>query len=130
MPMKPLDVSKTLAPLTGREDMVRRRFWAKVRRTLGRVPFMDEALAAFYAANDPATPTRVKAILFAALAYFIMPGDLIPDILAGVGFADDLTVLLTVFHSLRPYISDAHIERARAELAGGDVAVDAPPPAG
>lgn len=108
--------------------MVRRRFWAKLRRTLGRVPFLDQALAAFYAANDPATPTRVKAILFAALAYFIIPGDLIPDILAGVGFADDLTVLLTVFQSLRPYISDEHIARARAELAGEDASQEAPVP--
>lgn len=126
--MKPMDVSNTLAALAGREDMVRRRFWAKVRRTFGRVPFLDQALAAFYAANDPATPTRVKAILFAALAYFIMPGDLIPDILAGVGFADDLTVLLTVFQSLRPYISDEHLARARAELAGADPLAGAPSP--
>ena len=40
---------------------VRRGFWDKVRRTVGIVPFLEEAIAAFYAAIDPATPRWVKA---------------------------------------------------------------------
>ncbi len=110
------DVYGALVPLVGKEDIVHDRFWDKIRRTLGKVPFTDRAIAAYYAATDPATPLRVKGILFAALAYFIMPVDLIPDVLVGVGFVDDATVLLTVLQSLAPYISDAHVARARAYL--------------
>jgi uncharacterized membrane protein YkvA (DUF1232 family) len=114
--MQSNEVYGALVPLVGKEDVVHERFWSKIRRTLGKVPFTDRAIAAYYAATDPATPFRVKTILFAALAYFIIPSDLVPDILAGVGFADDATVLLTVVQSLAPYISDAHLARARAYL--------------
>ncbi|HSO41616.1 MAG TPA: YkvA family protein [Rhodospirillales bacterium] len=114
--MQSNEVYGALVPLAGKEDFVHRRFWGKIRRTLGKIPFADRAIAAYYAATDPATPFRVKTILFAALAYFILPSDLVPDILAGVGFVDDATVLLTVVQSLAPYISDAHMTRARAYL--------------
>lgn len=114
--MKSEQVYGALVPLIGQEDMVHDKFWDKVRRTVGKVPFTDRAIAAYYAATDPATPFRVKAILFAALAYFILPVDLIPDVLVGVGFADDATVLFTVLQSLAPYISDSHVARARLFL--------------
>lgn len=114
--MQSNDVYGALVPLVGKEDVVHERFWDKIRRTLGKVPFTDRAIAAYYAATDPATPFRVKGILFAALAYFIMPADLIPDVLVGVGFVDDATVLLTVLQSLAPYITETHLARAREYL--------------
>lgn len=114
--MQSNEVYGALVPLVGKEDVVHEKFWSKIRRTLGKVPFTDRAIAAYYAATDPATPFRVKTILFAALAYFILPSDLVPDILAGVGFVDDATVLLTVMQSLAPYVSEAHVARARAYL--------------
>lgn len=114
--MQSNEVYGALVPLVGKEDTVHDKFWDKIRRTIGKVPFTDRAIAAYYAATDSATPLRVKSILFAALAYFILPADFIPDILAGVGFVDDATVLLTVIQSLGPYISDAHLTRARAYL--------------
>ena len=52
---------------------VEKGFWAKVRRTLGRVPFLEEAVAAYYCAIDRETPVQVKAILMGALAYFVLP---------------------------------------------------------
>ena len=114
--MQSNEVYGALVPLAGKEEFVHERFWSKIRRTLGKVPFTDRAIAAYFAATDPATPSRVKTILFAALAYFILPADLSPDILAGVGFADDATVLFTVVQSLAPYVSEAHLARARAYL--------------
>ena len=114
--MQSNEVYGALVPLVGKEHVVHEKFWSKIRRTLGKVPFTDRAIAAYYAATDPATPFRVKTILFAALAYFILPSDLVPDILAGVGFVDDATVLLTVVQSLAPYISETHVARARTYL--------------
>ena len=57
-----------------------------------------------------------KATLFAALAYFVLPADLIPDFVAGLGFTDDSAVLLMALQALAPYVTDAHIARARAAL--------------
>ena len=52
-----------LVPARGRDDerYVRRSFWDKVRKTLGLVPFLEEALAGYHCAIDPATPARVRA---------------------------------------------------------------------
>ena len=104
--------------LPGR-SYVKRRFWQKVRRTLGRVPFVDQAVAAYYAAVDPATPRYAKGMLFAALAYFVMPADMIPDILAGIGFTDDAAVLMLALQTLGANIKPPHLQRARASLETG-----------
>ncbi len=42
---------------------VERGFWDKVRWTVGRVPFVEVAVAAYFCALDPTTPFRVKAVL-------------------------------------------------------------------
>lgn len=114
--MDAAEVSRALTPLPGQERYVRRRFWRKVLRTLGRVPFMDQAIAAYYAAIDPATPRYAKGMLMAALAYFILPADAIPDVLAVLGFSDDAAVLIMAVKTLSAHIKPEHVQRARAFL--------------
>jgi uncharacterized membrane protein YkvA (DUF1232 family) len=58
--------------------------------------------------RDPRTPVALKGILAAALAYVVLPVDLIPDALPIIGQADDLTVLLLVL--------DLFIQNAPAEV--------------
>ncbi len=96
---------------------VREGFWPKIGRVLSRIPFAEEALAAWYCATDDTTPARVKGMLLAALAYFVVPVDLLPDFLPGLGFTDDLTVLLTTLGLVRSHITEDHRERARHALA-------------
>ena len=48
-------------------------------------------------ATDSATPLPIRATLFGALAYFVMPFDFIPDIFLGLGFTDDAAILVTAF---------------------------------
>ncbi|MBP2311408.1 YkvA family protein [Azospirillum soli] len=98
------------------ETYVRRRFWDKLRANLHRVPFLDQALAAFYCATDPATPMKAKAMLLAALAYFIMPVDVVPDWLILAGFTDDAAVLAAAIQAVRMNMKPEHLERARATL--------------
>jgi uncharacterized membrane protein YkvA (DUF1232 family) len=66
---------------------------------------------------DPATPIRVRGALLAALAYFVVPIDIIPDVLFGIGFGDDLTVLAGVITMVGAHITDRHREAARRALA-------------
>ena len=96
--------------------MVQQGFWRKARRTLGRVPFTEEAVASFYCATDSATPMAIRATLLGALAYFVLPIDAIPDLFLGLGFTDDAAVLLAAFTAARTHITEAHRERARAWL--------------
>lgn len=98
------------------ESIVRRGFWQKARRSLGRVPFTEDAVAAFHCATDSATPLPIRVTLFGALAYFVVPLDVVPDLLLGLGFTDDAAVLVAAFTAARLHITEAHREKARAWL--------------
>lgn len=95
---------------------VRGGFWPKLRRVAGRLPFAHDLVAAWYCATDPATPFRVRATLFGALAYFVMPVDAVPDVLAVVGFTDDASVLLAALTVVGAHITPKHREKAAAAL--------------
>jgi uncharacterized membrane protein YkvA (DUF1232 family) len=91
-------------------------FWRKLRRHAGRIPFMDQLLAAYYCAIDPKTPLQARAILYGALAYFILPFDVIPDFIAGFGYTDDAAVLAAAIRSILPHIKDDHRNRAKTAI--------------
>lgn len=91
-------------------------FWPKLRRIAGRIPFVDELLAAYYCAMDPASPMRVKAVLMGALAYFVLPIDVVPDFIALFGFTDDAAVVYAAVKMVAKHITPAHREKARAAL--------------
>jgi uncharacterized membrane protein YkvA (DUF1232 family) len=96
---------------------VRREFWRKARRVAARLPFAEDLLAAYYCAFDGATPVQVKAALVAALAYFVLPLDAVPDVLPGVGFTDDAAVLLTALRMVAGHLRPEHHAAARVALA-------------
>ena len=98
------------------EESVRRGFWPKARRVARGLPFAEDLLAAYYCAFDQTTPLHVKAALFGALAYFVMPFDAIPDFFLGLGFTDDAAVLIAAFTAAKTHITEAHHEKARAWL--------------
>lgn len=104
------------AVISSNEKTVKGKFWPKITKVLARIPFAEDAMAAWYCAFDRQTPARVKAILLAALAYFIMPIDVIPDLLVGIGFTDDMAVLATAIGMIRSHIKDEHFEAARKKL--------------
>jgi uncharacterized membrane protein YkvA (DUF1232 family) len=95
---------------------VERGFWNKVRRTLGRVPFVEEAVAAYFCALDRDTPLQIKAILMGALAYFVIPTDMIPDFIAALGFTDDAAVFYAALRTVAPHIRERHRDDARRAL--------------
>jgi uncharacterized membrane protein YkvA (DUF1232 family) len=102
--------------LLANEAKVRAGFWQKARRTLGRVPFSEDAVAAFHCATDSATPLPIRATLFGALAYFVLPIDAIPDFIPGLGFTDDAAVVVAAITAAKVHITEAHRAKARAWL--------------
>lgn len=99
------------------EKSVRQNFWPKLQQNLARIPFANEVLAAWYCAVDAKTPVKVKGTLFGALAYFILPIDVIPDVILGLGFTDDLAVLVTAITLVKNHITQDHRDRARETIA-------------
>jgi uncharacterized membrane protein YkvA (DUF1232 family) len=117
-PEEALDPSRALVPSVQRvnEVRVKRGFWPKIRRTASRIPFAGQALSVWFAARDPQTPTAAKGIMFAALAYFVLPVDAIPDIFAGIGFTDDAAVIAGLLATLGANIKRRHKDQAREAL--------------
>ena len=101
------------------EGSLRNDVWAKLRRVGRQLPFVEDLLAAFYCATDPATPKRVKLILLGALTYFILPMDAVPDLLPFLGFADDAAMLAAAIAQVAGAINDNHREKAREALEKG-----------
>jgi uncharacterized membrane protein YkvA (DUF1232 family) len=99
------------------EARVRRGFWPKLRRHAAQLPFAEDLVAAYYCAFDRRTPRRVQVILLGALAYFVLPFDFIPDMLAIIGFTDDAAVLATAVRVVAPHITPEHRNAARRLLA-------------
>lgn len=119
--MDDAEIARILAPdkapvITKREERVRDRFWSTFRKAAGQVPFAHDVVAAYYCALDPRTPSRVKAILLAALAYFILPVDFVPDFILGVGFGDDMAVLTAAIAAIRGSLEQRHYDAARKAL--------------
>ncbi|WP_201834370.1 YkvA family protein [Microvirga zambiensis] len=98
------------------EEGLKRRFWAKLKRVAGKIPFAEDLVAAFFCATDPATPSRVKLILLGAIAYFVFPADAITDLLPLFGFADDAAVLAAAITQVAGSITDEHRARAKTAL--------------
>jgi uncharacterized membrane protein YkvA (DUF1232 family) len=116
-----LDPRRALVPATVRlnERIVARGFWPKIRKVAARVPFAADALAAWYAAQDPETPAAAKGMMLAALAYFVLPTDLIPDFIAGLGYTDDAAVLMAMLGLVGRHIQPRHRAAAHAAVDRG-----------
>jgi uncharacterized membrane protein YkvA (DUF1232 family) len=99
------------------EERVRAQFWPKTKRVAAHLPFAEDLVAAYYCAFDRATPLRVRATLFGALAYFVLPFDFAPDLLPLVGFTDDAAVLITAIKAVAGHMRPEHRIAARTALA-------------
>jgi uncharacterized membrane protein YkvA (DUF1232 family) len=105
---------------SGDEKEVREKFWRTARKAARQIPFMEDVVAAYYCAMDRDTPLRAKGILLAALGYFVLPTDAIPDFVFGLGFTDDIAVLTAVIAAVRAHITPAHRLAARQAIADKD----------
>lgn len=101
----------------GGEKEVREKFWRTAKRAARQIPFMEDVVAAYYCMLDRNTPLRAKGILIAALGYFVLPTDAIPDIILGFGFTDDVAVLSAAIAAVRAHITLAHKAAAKEALA-------------
>ena len=96
------------------------RFLAKVlnqAKSIG-ASLLYKALQLFYVAQKPEVPKKVKATIYGALGYFILPFDVIPDMIFGVGYGDDATALLVALGIAHMYIDEEVREQAKRKLEG------------
>lgn len=74
-------------------------------------------LLLYYVLKVPSVPKKDKATILGALGYFILPLDLLPDVLPVVGFTDDLSAILLALHAvwknITPEVKELAASKAR-----------------
>lgn len=99
------------------EEAARQGFVGKAKRYLNRLPLAAETVAMYFAMLDPKTPLWVKGTVAAALAYFVLPLDAIPDFLPLAGMSDDAGVLAAALTAVSAHVTEEHRARAREWMA-------------
>lgn len=86
----------------------------KVARKAG-VKIVYVVLLLYYSTLDKELPVKDRLMVIAALGYFILPVDVIPDALPG-GFTDDMAALVYVLKQVSNNLTPATKQKARARL--------------
>ena len=117
-PHAPIAPDHALVPAVMKlnEQRVDEGFWPKIRRVVARVPFAKDALSVWYCAKDDDTPIAAKGMMLAALAYFVLPIDAIPDFIVGLGYTDDAAVFAALLAVLGRNLKPKHKEAARRDI--------------
>ncbi|NDE17325.1 DUF1232 domain-containing protein [bacterium] len=79
-------------------------------------PVLCAALKLFYAARRNETPAWARGVMIGAVLYLVTPLDAVPDVLPGIGYADDLSVLMAALATVAAYIDD-NVKKAAGETA-------------
>lgn len=91
------------------------KFFNKIKnvfKIVGR-GLTEKLLLLYTLFTDPDVPRNVKLVIASGLSYFILPFDSIPDFLVGIGFTDDLAVILGIVYMLTTHITDEHKKKAK-----------------
>ena len=115
--VKPDIVDEKLDPKYA-ENYSEDSFWDKITGVLKKAgaEVIYGALKLYYATENPACPVRIKAAIYAALGYFILPLDLIPDVIPIVGFSDDLLAIGAALAMAHMYIDDRVVQQAKDKM--------------
>jgi uncharacterized membrane protein YkvA (DUF1232 family) len=118
-PSAPLSPERALVPAVMRvnEQRVAHGFWPKMRKVVAHVPFAGEALSVWFCARDDETPLAAKGMMLAALAYFVLPVDAIPDFIPALGYTDDAAVFAALFALVGRNLKPRHREAAKDAIA-------------
>lgn len=81
-------------------------FFAKIKKAASNAGAhaIYVALSLYYSLEKASVTD--KMLIFGALGYFILPTDLIPDFVIGLGYTDDLAALLIVYNRLKANIDE------------------------
>jgi uncharacterized membrane protein YkvA (DUF1232 family) len=73
-------------------------------------------LVLYHVLNDELTPSMDKLVIVGALGYFILPIDVIPDFIIGLGYTDDMAVLMAAYSRISKSITPEVEMKAKYDL--------------
>ncbi|MDO4462238.1 MAG: YkvA family protein [Bacteroidia bacterium] len=92
-------------------------FWLKIKSSAIKAgaKVIYYALVLYYTATASTTSASDKIKIWSALGYFILPFDLIPDVLPG-GYADDLAALIYCYNLVKANITPSIKAKAKQTI--------------
>ncbi len=88
-------------------EIVEEKLWVKLEKVGKKISFAKDLLALYRYLLDNTVGWQRKTVVAAALIYFIVPLDAIPDLAPLFGYMDDLGVIMATLkflgHELIPY---------------------------
>jgi len=82
-------------------EYVEENLWCKLEKVGKKISFAKDIMALFSYMRDSFVSWHRKAIVIAALIYFISPIDTIPDVAPLFGYLDDLGVITALLKFFR-----------------------------
>lgn len=83
----------------------------------GRVAkIWDKVLFLWEKLKSPEIPLRLKVTIAGALLYLILPTDVVPDAIPGIGLIDDVSVILLVFKEVSKFVVPIAIEKTKTKF--------------
>jgi len=90
------------------------RFSSQEEESNWLITLLRNLRLAWHLLRDPLVPLWSKLIPFTALVYILLPADLIPDVIIGLGQMDDVAIVLL---SLKLFIASCPPEIVQRHLA-------------
>lgn len=83
-------------------------FWNKAKKIAKNagLKVMCYALTLYYVLQKKDIPTSEKGMIIGVLGYFILPIDLIPDFMVGLGYTDDVGAMFLAIKKISKYVDD------------------------
>ena len=93
------------------------KFWDKMKEIMksSSKAVISKALLLYYVLQSSDVPMKHKAIIIGALGYLILPVDLIPDFIAGLGYTDDAAALAAAYRAVKSSVTPEIEARANAK---------------
>lgn len=95
------------------------KFWSKVTAVAKKagIKVIYMALLLFYALDSTSLSVKDRALIIGALGYFILPLDLVSDLMPAIGFLDDAAILLAIVKLLIVGIDNKVVALAKGKLS-------------
>lgn len=82
----------------------------KIGRKIG-IKLLCYVLALHQILKEENIPLTEKSMIIGALGYFILPIDVIPDFMLGVGYTDDILMVYSVLSKVKKYTNEDIIRK-------------------
>ncbi len=73
---------------------------SEIQRVVNKVKLFIRMIRSYIEGEYREVPWKTIVIMVAGLIYFINPLDLVPDFIPGLGYLDDITIILWIFKSV------------------------------